>query len=141
MHRGMKRLLALALCAGLAAPGCASTQGPRLATSYQVASAPPIQRAVLVDFARSLPPGTRVRATTAGRRTVKGTLLKASDTAIFIQPRTRVVEPPVEIPLTELLALEQDIPSNTGRVIAIGAAVGAGAALSVILLLLAIYSD
>jgi len=136
----MKPLIVLVLCLGLAAPGCATSQTTRVQTGPQAAPAA-LDRAILADFARNLPVGTRVRATIAGPRTIRGTLLKTTDTAIVVQPRTRVAEPLVEIPVDQLLALEQETPGGgTGRAIAIGAAVGAGAALGVIFILAAIFA-
>jgi hypothetical protein len=100
------------------------------------------ERGVLTDYARQLPIGTRVRASAADRRTVRGTLVKRTDTAIVIQPRTRVAEPVVEIPYDQLVALEQEFPSTgTGKAVAAGLAAGAGAALGVILILIAIAGD
>jgi hypothetical protein len=142
MEDAMKRLLALVLCAGLAAPGCATSQASRLQTSPQVLSSG-TDRTVLADFARQLPVGARVRATTASNNTIRGTLLKTTDTAIVVQPRARIAEPLVEIPFKDLMALEQENPRNgssTGRAIAIGASVGAGAALGVLFVLAAIFA-
>ena len=100
------------------------------------------ERAVLSDYARALPIGTRVRAVAADNRKVRGTLVKRTDSAIVIQPRTRVAEAFVEIPFDELVSLEQEMPSSgTGKAVAAGMAAGAGAALGVILLLIALWGD
>jgi hypothetical protein len=141
----MKRLLTLLLCAALAAPGCATAaRGPRYQTSSPQATPTrsAADRAVLAEFARNLPVGARVKATTTGNRSVRGTLLKATDASIVIQPRTRVPEPLVEVPFEQLLALEQDQQtSNAGRTAGIAAAAAAGATLGVLFLLAAIFSD
>jgi hypothetical protein len=97
-------------------------------------------RDVLADFAGQLKIGSRVKATVAGNRVVRGTLMKRTDQTIVIQPRGRIAEPLVDVPFDELLALEQEIPSSgsSGRAIAIGAAVGAGAAIGTLFLLAAL---
>lgn len=139
----MKRLSAYVLAVALAAPGCAATQRPRLQTSSASTRSTADAR-VLAEFAQQLPPGARVRATVSGNRTIRGTLLKATDTSVFIQPRARIAEPVAEIPLGELVAIEQEGSngsSNTGKAIAAGAAAGAGAALGIILMLIAIAGD
>jgi hypothetical protein len=149
----MKKVIALILALGLIAPACATSQRSRFVvksgdlpsdavTSESTQSAR--ERELLAEFARQLPPGTRVRASVGGRRVIRGTLLKTTDTAIAIQPRGRVPEPVVEVPFTNLMALEQEQPSgggSTGRAVAIGAAAGAGAAIGVLLILIAVLSD
>ncbi len=134
----MKRFIASLLCALLVAPGCATSRGPRAQVAPQLPAASASGREVLGEFARQLPLGARVRATVAGNHTIRGTLLKRSDVALVIQPRARVAEPPVEIPFSSLLALEQEQPSSgTGKAVAIGAAVGVGAALGLLMLIAA----
>jgi hypothetical protein len=137
----MKRMTALLLCLGLSAPGCAAHQGARMQVVPQPASVAPGGEA-LADFARQLPPGSRVRAKLTGNRVIRGTLLKTTDVAVVIQPRTRVPEPLVEVPLGELLVLEQETNGNgVGKAIAIGASAGAAAALGVLLIIFAVVSD
>ncbi len=137
----MKRITALALCFGLALPGCVTT-GPRRTDTGRMLTAMTQERGVLTDYARQMPIGTRVRAVTADNRRVRGTLVKRTDTAIVIQPRARVAEPLVEIPFDQLVTLEQEVPSSgTGKAVAAGLAAGAGAALGVILILIAIAGD
>jgi hypothetical protein len=137
----MKRFLAVFLCALIAAPACATSRGPRLQTA-PIETRGSADRAVLAEFAKQLPLGTRVRARTDDR-TIRGTLLKVTDTSVFVQPRTRLAEPLQEITFNQLLALEQDIPGsgNAGRTAAIAAAAAAGATLGVLLILAAIFSD
>jgi hypothetical protein len=101
-------------------------------------------RAVLADFARQLPVGARVKARVADNRTIRGTLLKVTDHSIFLQPRTRIAERIEEVPYDQLLALEQDLPTNgssPGRTAAIAASAAAGGTLAVLLILAAIFSD
>jgi hypothetical protein len=135
----MKRLIVLMVCVGLIAPSCATAQRVRMQRQAPAIQAP----TVVAEFARQLPPGTRVRATVEGNRKIRGTLLKATDTVIVIQPRTRVAEPPVEVPMNQLLALEQEREEggHMGKAIAVGAAVGAGAAVGVLFILIALLGD
>jgi len=137
----MKRFVALLLCIGLAAPACATAQGPRYATAPQV----PLKTAetdVLADFVAQLPLGARVKATLAGNQTIRGTLVKRTDRSLVIQPRARVAEPLVEIPFDKLMALEQETPNGSvGKAVAIGIGVGVGAALGFLALLAAFLGD
>ena len=135
----MKRFIAVTLCVGLALPGCISA-GPRRMDTGHTLMAKTQERAVLSDYARQLPIGSRVRVVAADNRKVRGTLVKRTDMSILIQPRTRVAEPVVEIPFDQLKSLEQEVPSSgTGKSVAIGMAAGAGAALGVLLILAAIW--
>ena len=133
----MKRFIAVLLCVGLTAPACAMNHTARAHT----APAPAVSDGtVLADFAGQLKVGSHVRATITGNRTIRGTLVKRTDRALVIQPRARVAEPLVEVRFDELVALEQETPSSgsTGRAIAIGAGVGAGAAIGTLFLVAAL---
>jgi hypothetical protein len=136
----MKRFTASFLCVLLLASGCVTSRPPRVHTTPQV-PAMTADANVLAGFAGQLRIGSRIKATVTGNRTVRGTLVKRTDQALVIQPRTRVAEPLVEVPFAELLALEQENPSSgTGRAVAIGVGVGVSAAvvtLYVLALLLA----
>lgn len=138
-----RQLIALTVCAALVT-GCATAGRPRLVLDNQTmptAQAAPPGRDVLAEYVRKLPPGTKVRVDRAGARAVKGTLMKATDVAIVVQPRTRVPEPPIEIPLTDVLAVTPEGSNGVAKAIGIGAAAGAAAALGVILILIAALSD
>jgi hypothetical protein len=76
-------------------------------------------------------------------RTLRGTLMKATAASVIIQPRTRVPEPPVEVPLSDVLSVtpESQNGSNLGKAIGIGAAAGAGAALAVFFIIVAVFAD
>jgi hypothetical protein len=95
----------------------------------------------MAEYVQKLQLGTRVRVDLASGRTVKGTLMKATDRAIVVQTRTRLPEPPLELALTDILAVTPESSNGIGRAIGIGAAAGAAASLGVILLLIAIFSD
>jgi len=138
----MRRFLAVALSIALVAPGCATMRSSPSAQVSGVLQTSPTGRQVVVDYARSLSAGTRVRLTTIDRVSVRGTLLKSTDTALYVQPRGRVAEPIVEITLDRVVSIERDKEgNNVGRAVAVGAAAGAGAALGVFYLLVLAYSN
>ena len=137
----MRQLIAMLVCVTVAAPGCVASQGPRLQTVPAV-PASTADRGVLADFVKQLQLGSRVKATVTGNRTFRGTLVKRTDDALMLQPRTRVPEPVVEIRYADLMAIEPEVrASGTGRAIAIGVAVGVGAAVGTLFILAAIFSD
>ena len=109
----MKRFMASLLCVLLLAPGCVTSRTPRVQATPQ-GPARVADGEVLADFAGQLRIGSRVKATITGNRTIRGTLVKRTDQALVIQPRTRVAEPLVEVPFAELLALEQEARPPAG---------------------------
>jgi hypothetical protein len=138
----MRRITALLLIATLVAPGCATTRASRMQTVPRTA-APAASDVIVADYARQLPVGTGVRVGLEHNKTMRGTLIKVTDQNLVIQPKGRVAQPIVEVPLRDVVSLEREQPSSggLGRAIAAGAAVGAGAALGVFFILIAIYSD
>jgi hypothetical protein len=137
--RKLQGVLAVLLSAVLASQGCAAAvQGgaPRAPLGAG-------DRAVLADYVQRLPPGAAVRVERASGRALRGTLLKATPEAIVVQPRTRLPEAPVEIPLDGVLAVTPDADDRGrfGTAIAAGAAAGAGAALAVFFILVAVFND
>jgi hypothetical protein len=104
--------------------------------------ATPPDPAVMAEYVQKLPLGTKVRVDRANGQVLKGTLMKATAQAIIVQTRTRVPEPPIEIPLSDILAVTPETGNgNIGKAIGIGAAAGAAAALGVILILILTFSD
>jgi hypothetical protein len=135
----MRRTLAVLLIATLLAPGCATARmADTRFTQPSTASLP--DRALLTAYLERLPAGSKVRASLASGKTVRGTLMQATNEGIVVQRRTRIPEPPVTIPIESIRAVEIDTSSGTGRAVAIGAAAGGGAALGVILILAAIFA-
>jgi hypothetical protein len=137
----LKRGVAVALCGALISSGCATTR------VVQVSPAPSgdrlADRALMAEYVQKLQTGATVKVERTHRRTTRGVLMKATDQAIFVQPRTRLPEPAIEIPLDEVLAvtLESKNGNSIGRSIATGAAAGAAVILTMILVSLAVFSD
>jgi hypothetical protein len=132
-----RQTIALALCAVMAATGCASASGPRIAQD----SAPPIDRAVLADYVERIPAGSRVRVERTTGGTLRGTLLKSGATSLTMQRNTRVPETPIEVPFNSITRVTLDNQSSTARTVGIAIATGVGATFGVLLLLAAIFSD
>jgi hypothetical protein len=142
MFTNFQHMMAVMLCATTAAAGCASTGATRSAS----ASAGPqasVGRSVMAEYVQKLPPGTPVRVSRSHAHTVRGTLMKATDQSVFVQPKTRIAEPMVEIPLDDVLGVTPEHPGgkSIGRAIGAGAAAGAAATVTILLILLASVSD
>jgi hypothetical protein len=95
----------------------------------------------MAAYTKQLPIGSRVRVDLTGGRRIKGTLMKADDRAIVVQPRTRIPEAPIEIAVERIGAIELERSNGIGKSIAIGVAAGAGGALGVLLILVALLND
>jgi hypothetical protein len=142
----IRQSLALLLCLALATPGCASAGGVRYqGISYQgVQQAAPsgADPALFVSYVKALPIGSRVKVTIMNGDRIRGTLMQVTGDAIVVQENTRVPEAPRQLAIATLRAVEPDTGGGAGRAIAIGAAVGAGAALGVLMLIAALaYND
>jgi len=136
------RLIAMVLCAAVGTAGCA-TRGARGVTVAPNAGQQEADIHVLAEYVQRLPAGSAIRIQHVSGGTLRGTLMKANDQMLVVQPRTRVPEPPVEIEFKDVLSVTPEPASNSniGKVIGIGIAAGAGAALAVLMILAAIYSD
>lgn len=131
-------VVAMLLSVSLATSGCAST---RASAQPAPVPAPKAGVAVMAAYVRQLPVGTRVRVTLADGRTLDGTLMSTGD-PLVLQKRTRIPEPPVEIAVDSVRALEPASKNGgAGRAIALGAAAGAASALGVLMVLAAIFAD
>jgi hypothetical protein len=97
----------------------------------------------IVEFAQTLPLGGAVLVDRRQGKRVSGILLKATADHLVVQPRTRLPEPPKEIPMTDILRIQPQSANgrSLGKAAGIGAAAGAGAALGVFLILLAVFAD
>lgn len=129
--------LALVLALSMLASSCA-TAGRVSPDTTPVTPDP-----VIAEFVRQLPLGSPVQVDRRRGRSLQGTLLKATADLVVVQPRTRLPEPPIEVPLGEIVRIQpqHDTGRSMGKAIGVGAAAGAGAALGVFLILLAVFSD
>lgn len=132
----MKRLLVLAICGSMLVSGCAGVTSERAART-----APPRDAALMASYVRNIPVGSPVRVGLADGRTLSGTLMRADDGSIVVQPKGRVPEAPVALPIGDVVSVDIQRPSGIGKVIAIGAAAGAAATFGVILILYAALGD
>ena len=141
MLNRIKHAIVAVLCAAMATSGCATTR------VVQVSPAPSgdriADRAVMAEYVQKLQTGATVKVERTQRRSVRGVLMKATDHLIVIQPRTRLPEPAIEIPLDDVLAvtLESKSGNSIGRSIAVGAAAGAAVILTMFLISAAIWAD
>jgi hypothetical protein len=97
----------------------------------------------MADYVRQLRVGSRVRLSRTNGQEIRGTLMRNDADPLVIQRRSRIPEPPVEVPLRDIVAVELDLPGNggVGRAIAIGAGAAAATVLGIFLVFAAIYSD
>lgn len=134
----MKRPLIVLLCASIVAPGCATTGARRTVPAPQ-AEQTAAGRAVLAEYVQQLPLGSMVRIDLAGGRVLRGTLMKAGNDSLIVQLRTRIPEPPIEIALVDVLRVTPEPRNGTsvGKMIGIGLAAGAAAALAFFMIVIA----
>ena len=139
----MRRMVAVLLCGSLLGSGCASTNASRAPLPAANAAVPGrVDPALMADYVRQLPVGSKVHVNLASGESIHGTLMKHDTDPIVVQRRARIPEAPIEIPIKDILAVELETgSSNVARNVAIGAAVAVGATLGVLMLLAAIFSD
>ena len=135
----MKSTIAAILCVALVCSGCASMSGALVTPSPRTPA--PTQAAdpsVMVSYVTHLAIGSRVAVDLTDGHSVKGTLMKADSGGIVVQPRTRIPEPPIQIPLDRISAVETETNVSTARTFGIGFGAGAAGGLAAIFLLAAI---
>jgi hypothetical protein len=140
MLTSRNRGLAIIVCACVTVSACATARvGSRL-PAYASPQASP-NRNVLVEYVQKLPPGTLVRVVRSQHGSMRGTLLKATDQSLFIQPKTRLPEPLVEVPLDDVVGVtpEPQGGNGIGRAIGAGAAAGAAASVAIFLIIIAAF--
>jgi hypothetical protein len=141
MTKHARSAIAIVLCTAVATAGCAATgaRGVAVAPGTDRQSTNPD---VLAEYVQRLPAGSAIRIHRVSGGTLRGTLMKATEQMMVVQPRTRVPEPPVEIAYKDVVSVTPEQQGNNiGKVIGIGIAVGAGAWLGVMLILAALYGD
>lgn len=142
-----RRLTAVIACAALVT-GCATSGRMRAAPGYRLGAdqsrtdvpSKPMDRALLAEYVQKLALGSKVRVDRVNGKAVRGTLIKATDHVVVVQPRTRVPEPPVEIDLGEIVAVTPEAPNGVGKAVGIGLAAGLGGTLLGFLVLAAIFA-
>jgi hypothetical protein len=135
----MKKSIAAILCATLLCPGCASAGGARIASAPAAAAAQPYTT-LFASYVTHLAIGSRVRVAFADGRTIKGTLMRADGAEIVVQPRTRIPEPPMAIPLDRIATVDLDTHASVGKTVGIGIASGAGGVFAAFLVLAMIFA-
>jgi hypothetical protein len=135
----MRRTLSLLLCSTLLTSACATTSASRFPSSAP-ATTPRVDPALLGSYVKQLPIGSRVRVSLASGGRLTGTLMKADEQELVIQPRTRIPEQPVAIALDRIVSVEFDSNGGAGKTVAIGIAAGVGGALAFFLVMAAIFA-
>jgi hypothetical protein len=95
-------------------------------------------------FAAKLETGKALKVRLKNGQRFKATLLDVSDTAMTLQPKTRAAVPPQRVAFDEIETLEVDRGNGGGtiaRAVGIGAAVGAGAFLGLMMIAFAALGD
>ena len=141
MVNALRNTVAVILSTAITTAGCATT-GTTTAP-MPIADAGRANQHVLAEYVQRLPPGTAIRIGRSNGHSVRGTLIKGTDQSIFIQPKTRLPEPVVEIPMSEVVQVmpESHKGNSVGRAIGAGAAAGAAATLAIFLIMFAVYGD
>ena len=90
------------------------------------------EAAAFKQLATGIPLGSRVKVQSRTGTRLTATLLAVTDEAIVVKRESRVPEPAVRIPFTELSRLQLDERSgfSVGKAIGVGLAAGAGAILT-----------
>ena len=142
--RLLRRMLVIALCVTVAAPGCASARlshaGVAVVPARELGQG--VDPATLADYLKTLPLGKTIRVERVDGQSLRGILLKVTDRSLTFQEKTRIPEPAIEIPFSEILRVTPVTNgTNIAKTIGIGAAAAAGAVLTVFLILVAAYGD
>jgi hypothetical protein len=144
LERGWTRLSAAVLSVVMVSSGCATGtarySASRIGVPEQSAAARP-DPALIAEFVKKLPVGSRIRVDLADGRTIRGTLMRNDVEPLVIQRRTRVPEAPVEVRTADVIAVQLDQPNGmSGKALGIGIAAGAGLTFGVLMILAAIFA-
>jgi len=138
----MRKVLSLLLVTTLTLSGCATSRMTQAGAVPAPARSNAADPKVMADYVRQLRVGSRVRLSRSDGEEIRGTLMRNDADPLVIQRRARIPEPPIEVPLRDVVAVELDLPGNgVGRAIAIGAGAAAAAVLGIFVVFAAIYSD
>jgi hypothetical protein len=104
--------------------------GPGLHASQQPVTAA-TEAAAFKEMAAAIPLGSRVKLQTKAGRRLTATLMSVTDDAVVVKRESRVPEPAVTVPFSEVARLQREEKSglSIGKAIGIGLAAGAGAIL------------
>lgn len=94
------------------------------------------------SFAEKVEVGTELTVRMNDGRRFRATFVGTQDTAMLVQPRTRIPVPIQAVPYDEVTRIERTRPGVTaGKAIAIGVATGVGAFFGILALMLGVVSD
>lgn len=94
------------------------------------------------SFAEKMEVGTELTVRLNDGRRFRATFVGTQDTAMLVQPRTRIPVPIQAVPYDEVTRIERTRPGVTaGKAIAIGVATGVGAFFGILALMLGVVSD
>jgi hypothetical protein len=104
---------------------------PTLAQAQEALGAD-AEAAAFKQLAAGIPLGARVKVQSRNGRRMTATLMSISDDAIVVKRESRVPEPAVRIPFTELtrLHLEEKSGFSIAKAVGVGLAAGVGAILT-----------
>lgn len=93
-------------------------------------------------FAEQLEAGTELTIRLNDGRQFRATLVGTRDTAMLVQPKTRVPVPIQDVPYEEVIRIERTKQGiGAGKAVAIGVATGVGAFFGILALLMSVVSD
>ena len=94
------------------------------------------------SFAEKVEVGTELTVRLNDGRRFRATFVGTQDTAMLVQPRTRIPVPIQAVPYDEVTRIERTRPGVTaGKAVAIGVATGVGAFFGILALVLGVVSD
>jgi hypothetical protein len=127
----MDRIISTAIIALLIAQ-------PALASQKNIT--PAMEAAAFKQMAAAIPVGSRVKLQTMAGRRMTATLIAVDDDGVIVKRASRLPEPAMTIPFSELARLERDQKGgfSLGKAIGVGLAAGAGAILTLFFIALSI---
>jgi hypothetical protein len=96
------------------------------------------------EVAAAIPLGSKVKVLTTSGNRLTGTLMSVAGDAVMVKRNTRLPEPAVSVPFSEVSRLERDHGSRgvtVGKAIAIGLASGAGVLFGLFAMIAMSYDD
>lgn len=94
------------------------------------------------SFAEKVEVGTELTVRLNDGRHFRATLVGTRDTAMLVQPKTRIPVPIQAVPYEEVTRIERTRPGiGAGKAVAIGVATGVGAFFGILALLLGVAGD